>query len=95
MRAGTETDDGSDDELDDREPHSGPPHNVFLDEKWFYMCSRRRKRKILPKQPNEDKSTDELYPPKRLASRRHATGTDMVVTTRPRPRRPRDRPSER
>jgi len=46
-------------------------HAVFLDEKWFYLSSRRRKIKILPPGPGED--PDEVAPHMPTAiSRRHA-----------------------
>ena len=43
----------------------------FLDEKWFYTTSRRRKVKILPPGPGED-ATAVAPPPLALVSRRHA-----------------------
>lgn len=50
--------------------HAGPPYYVFLDEKWFYISSRRAKIKFLPKQPHEMSSDEAHYPSERLASRR-------------------------
>ena len=42
---------------------------VFLDEKWFYTTSRRRKRKILPKGSHEEEEPNYVAP--RMHSRRH------------------------
>ena len=56
-----------------REPHSSKgPYYTFLDEKWFYCVSRRRRVKYLPKQSYEDPGVDD-YPPERVASRRFTT----------------------
>ena len=43
---------------------------AFLDEKWFYTSSRRRRRKILPRGPNEPEGAD-IVPIKKVRSRRH------------------------
>ena len=46
-------------------------HACFLDEKWFYTTSRRRKVKVLP--PDPDKDPDEVAPVQPTTrSRRHA-----------------------
>jgi len=44
----------------------------FLDEKWFYIRSRRKKLKILPRGQHEAEGADNV-PMERESSRRHAT----------------------
>ena len=63
----------NEEETNKQEPHPGPPYYCFLDEKWFYTTSRRRKIKFLPRQPTERTSNEDHYHPERLASRRFAT----------------------
>ena len=43
---------------------------AYLDEKWFYTTSRRRKLKTLPKGPHEKEGADEFIRPK-MRSRRY------------------------
>lgn len=47
-------------------------HFVFLDEKWFYTTSRRRKQRILPPHPVTESSNDAFVANKKVRSRRHA-----------------------
>jgi hypothetical protein len=48
-----------------------PLYIAFLDEKWFYIYSRRKRAKILPPGPGETEE-DSVLPTIRVASRRHA-----------------------
>ena len=55
-----------------RQMMQGSFYIAFLDEKWFYTRSRRKKMKILPRHPNESEE-DAAVPVEREVSRRHAT----------------------
>jgi hypothetical protein len=48
-------------------------HLVFLDEKWFYTSSRRRKQRILPPHPLTERSEDAFVAKKKVRSRRFPT----------------------
>lgn len=60
-------------ERNGRQGEPPPPfYCAFLDEKWFYTTSRRRKNKVLPLQQGEQPGADTI-PPRRVASRRFTT----------------------
>ena len=60
-------------------------HVAFLDEKWFYTRSRRRKQKYLPAHSSEPASAAEL-PTRRERSRRYPTKVMFLgVVARPEP----------
>ena len=60
-------------------------HYCFLDEKWFYTTSRRKKFKILPKADFETEEETHVSMP-RLRSRRHATKVMFqAIVARPHP----------
>ena len=56
-------------------------HVCYLDEKWFYTTSRRRKIKVLPRQEGEDPSTVPTYQ-RTCVSRRHPTKVWMIMSRR-------------
>lgn len=51
--------------------NNGKLYYCFLDEKWFYTTSRRRKFKILPRATFESLK-ESFFIPKKIRSRRHA-----------------------
>jgi hypothetical protein len=59
------------DKIQDARATGQPLYIAFLDEKWFYIYSRRKKAKILPPGPGEMEE-DAFLPTIRVASRRHA-----------------------
>jgi hypothetical protein len=52
---------------------SSKKHFCFLDEKWFYTSSRRRKQRILPPHPLTESSEDAFVAKKKVRSRRFPT----------------------
>jgi hypothetical protein len=61
-------------------------HFCFLDEKWFYTTSRRRKQRILPQHPITETPSDAHVHKKKLRSRRYATKVMFQgVITKPYP----------
>jgi hypothetical protein len=61
-------------------------HFCFIDEKWFYTTSKRRKQRILPQHPITETAADAHVSKKKLRSRRFATKVMFqAIITKPYP----------